>query len=265
MNLRYVLVALLVPACSLITNLGDLAPDAAPADVTAEDVTREDAIADGGPPPRYCATVDAYALCDDFEEDGSFVPPWTNLSALGGASLVRASADSGCIEVSLGAGDAGPGAWLTEDFFTKAQKIHYAFDLQIVAYATPPNATSNVNEIGLPLSDAAAAIEGDVFLSLSASSTKLVEQHRLLDGGYSAMITLPFTPPSPGVWRHYDVVVDLGSGSVALSIDGADAGSLALPNLYTAGAPSVAAGATFESAFGAGFQFLLDDAAVWLE
>jgi hypothetical protein len=176
-------------ACSVLTNLDDLsgggdatsdvASDVA-SDVTITDAGMDvigDADADTGPTvPFSCSQVDA-TFCDDFEGDGSLVPPWTSLATQNGGALTHVVQDSGCILVALGGGDAAPYAYLTKAFTASASKVHYAFDLQVRSYATSSGAVANVNQFYLPFIDSGAFISGYVYLALwgprAASSSSI--------------------------------------------------------------------------------------------
>jgi hypothetical protein len=266
-----VLLASGVAACSLLTNLDDLngtASDAATPDVF-EGVTdggmdaATDAVVDAITSP-FCAQVDA-TFCDDFEEDGSFLPHWTGLYTAASGALTRTVLDSGCISVSVGAGDAASAADLNKAFLTSASKIHYAFDMQIAEYATASGATANTSQVYLPLVDGGGLLAGYVYLALSAASSRLVEQHHFADGGFSTQISAVFNSPAPGTWCHVDVVVDLVALTSSVSIDGADAGSISLPPVYQPGQPITYAGVNFETTNSDHFGMFLDNTVVWLE
>jgi hypothetical protein len=257
-------------ACSLLTNLDDLngGNDATSdvetgeaGDAGGSDAPVSDAEAGVGP---FCSRVDA-TFCDDFEEDGSFSPPWTALNTQGDGSLTRAVQDSGCVLVALGEGDAAPAAYLTKAFTASASKIHYAFDLQVRSYATSSGATANVNQFYLPLVDGGGIISGYVYLALSAASSRLVEQHHSVDAGFSAQISAFFTSPLPGTWTHFDVMVDLVARSSSVAINGVDAGGIALSAIYQPGLATATAGVEFETVGSDQFSVFIDNTVVWLE
>jgi hypothetical protein len=259
-------------ACSALTNLDDLSgSDAMNEGDVASDVTigdgGVDAIADAeaGPSlPFSCAQVDA-AFCDDFEADGSFVPPWSSITTQATGTLTRAQQDSGCVLMTLGAGDAAPSAFLSKTISATASKIHYAFDLQVRSYATSPSASVNANHIYLPVVDGGGLIAGYVYLTLSSGSSRLVEQHHSIDAGFSAQISTPFPSPAVGTWTHFDVMVDVVADIASVAINGADAGTINLPPVYSPGSPNPTAGLGFETVSSDQFSVYIDNTVVWIE
>jgi hypothetical protein len=252
-------------ACSLLTNLGDLADSGADAgpDVVAD---TSEAGSDVAPPQsRYCTTVDA-TFCDDFESDGSFFPPWTTLVTQGDASVGRTFADSGAVLFTVGAPtDASARAYLNKAFLTATGHFRYAFDMQIAAYPSAASGSTNVNEVNLIIADAGGLSSGAIFLTIGATSSSLVEQHRFADGGYSNAVGSPFSPLNVGEWRHFDLDIDVDAGSASLAIDGTPAAMINFAPVYTAGAPTIYAGIPFENATTDQFVLVVDNTAVWLE
>jgi hypothetical protein len=160
-------------------------------------------------------------------------------------------------------GASSPTAFLTKDFSTTASKVHYAFDFQVVTYPSAGNV--NANYVDLPLSDSGAATQGHVYIATSNGSTKLSEQHKLPDGGYSSPVTLAFTPPNVGVWTHLDIVVDLVALTASLSVDGYAVGSMGLGPFYAVGQVSVNAGISFTNTQVDQSTLLVDNTIAWLE
>jgi len=242
------LVWLVVPmsACSLLTNLDSLHGDA------------------GMPAPGPACQADA-TFCDDFSEpaDASFFPPWTAKHLYGNGQLARTFAGMTCLSASASEGGF---ANLEKDFIVAATKIHYAFDMQITSYPTA-GGNVNTNSIQVPLvPPVGSTVLLSVFLNVTSGMTELAVQQHFVDGGVGNGATVAFTPPSLGVWTHFDMTLDLGMGIASLDIDdgGFDASIQTLLTL-PANPSKITAGVDFTGPPVDQFGMLITNTTVWLE
>ena len=242
MRVPWLLLAL--PACSLLTSLDELAGD-------------------GGtppPPPGSACTQDA-TFCDDFSEqppDASFFPLWTSRNGSGDVHRTMCGTTP-CLAVST---PAGPEiANLIKNFNTPATNIHYAFDLQVTQYPTVGSANTMQIEatVNLPTIELIK-----VYLEFHPTAAKFSEQSGAPDGAQSVSITQSFPPPQTGTWTHFDVVVDLPSGTMTLAINDAGLPSQTIPSADSS-TPAVFAGVGFETVTTDHFAMNVTNTIVWLQ
>jgi len=254
-------------ACSLFTNLDNLASDASTAldasdastDASPSDVVSDQAL-------TFCQTVDGAAFCDDFTEQsegmGIFVPPWTK-EFLNNGSLTQAVVDGGdWLSASVGAGDASSYAYLRRTLGVSGSLTHYAFDLQIVVPGGVTGVNASLVEVPTDASDIQA---GFVYLAVTGTNATLFEQHVYVDGSIGTLAGMPFLAPPPGSPVHVDIIVDTAAQTASLALDGGTPSAFNIPGFFVAGTPAIRAGITHENPLTNQFQLMVTNVVVWVE
>ncbi len=204
---------------------------------------------DGGS-GRYCASLlPAPGFCDDFDDQGSFVPKWDSVYTRAGGSVARDGTDfrsspNSLLTISPPAN--GPSsATLNHASVGSKGKVRVAYDIKVEARDTK----SVYAEIDYIHFDGPGFSFATYFrLNTDANNaTQLAAEAYLADGGIPAHnLTLPAARFDK--WTRVAISIDVVSTPhvLSVSIDGVAAGSQVLePNMYGPGPVTVSPGIGF--------------------
>lgn len=248
----------------------DAVDELSPADATvldagdAGDAGDAEALDGGASDASFCPTAadGGTVFCDDFDEsDASTFPEWSGVVASGGGAVSRVASDASapfCVELAMGAGDAGPQSELYEVFvLTPTQSMKLACRMRVLEYPSNGGAI-NVDQLRFTGDAKTGATD---FLSLRPTSATFTEQ--FYDAGvYTTTPHALQTTLGASSWHDVEVDWDLGDGGIVATVyfdHVAVSSALKLDARTAFGTPTLYVGMSYEDPGAGGSTVDVDD------